>query len=513
MNKTNYLIKLGIIIGKINRIVAGKTESSGYVEKNSHSILLYFLSSIVLLFRTFFSIIRFFVRTFFSIIRFFVRTFFSIFKFFAKTLRRFYLLCISLFKKFYEKTRLFLSGLKKKAIMNFLNSNLHILYQAIKYTYYGDGSIASYRVNSIKNYCVSNNQPYSTISEGEKTSVYYPEYFQMKNSEELFFKTPELYTANLNHVTIIGGTSIIIANDQCLCDAFFNDTSNRISLSFPGIVKINKDEAIIHLKNDKHIISKGIDLLGFASYNYYHLTVEILSRLKYIDDNPEYDSYPILVDSVVKDIKQYSQMLKTINSKKRKIIYAENGECLLVEDLVVPSYNTWMPINVKEGVKLKDEDFIIAPSGITNIRYHTYSDKEKKSKKRIFISRKNTQNSRLINEDAIAALFRQHGFEIVKLEEYSYKKQIELFKDCSVVVGASGAALTNIVYCKPETVFVCIIPEQYHFCMYSTIANIIGLRCIFLNPEIVVNTRYMSMDQWKLDELLCEQFIDTYFSN
>ena len=124
------------------------------------------------------------------------------------------------------------------------------------------------------------------------------------------------------------------------------------------------------------------------------------------------------------------------------------------------------------------------------------------------ISRSNTNNSRLVKENNISELFEKNGFKIVRLEDCSYEEQIDLFSNSSVIVGSSGAALTNIVYCKPGTTIVCIVPEQYHFYMYSTIAHLNNLKCLFISPEIVEKTKYMSMDKWKLDEKSCLKLIE-----
>lgn len=77
-----------------------------------------------------------------------------------------------------------------------------------------------------------------------------------------------------------------------------------------------------------------------------------------------------------------------------------------------------------------------------------------RSGERIFISRGNVGNKRLVNEDELAEVAKKWGFTIVSPEKYSFAEQITLFKHANVVVGAFGAALTNILFSKPNAVLV-----------------------------------------------------------
>jgi hypothetical protein len=81
--------------------------------------------------------------------------------------------------------------------------------------------------------------------------------------------------------------------------------------------------------------------------------------------------------------------------------------------------------------------------------------------RRIYISRRNTQYRRIVNEEAVEAVFRDHGFTTYRFEELSFQEQVTLMSQAEVVASASGAALTNIMFAPPGAkVFVMVEPVQ-----------------------------------------------------
>ena len=53
------------------------------------------------------------------------------------------------------------------------------------------------------------------------------------------------------------------------------------------------------------------------------------------------------------------------------------------------------------------------------------------------------------------------GFSIHETGKMSFFEQIYLFNNAKVIVGAHGAAFTNLVFCKPKTKVIEIIPKSH----------------------------------------------------
>ena len=249
--------------------------------------------------------------------------------------------------------------------------------------------------------------------------------------------------------------------------------------------------------------------MGAASFNYYHLVIEILSKLAFVDSHDEYREYPLLVDEVVLTIPQFHSALNCMNRLNHPVIQIDKGKKYLVKDMVLPSSNVWMPTNVYSREQMRVEDFMISDTVLHNVRNFVGIWREKPAWRKIFISRKNTQTVRLKNEEEVRDLFAQHGFEIVYTEEMSFRQQVECFGQAKCVVAATGAALTNMVFCQPETLIGCIIPAQDNFCMYSTIGYLLGLKLLFLDAEIIELTPYVSADTFILDTDYVRRYIKT----
>ncbi len=363
-----------------------------------------------------------------------------------------------------------------------------------------------YKVNTVKDHCVKNRFKYVTVEEEKEREVFIPHYYNDVDNEKIVKGiSPEIYISELEDVEIIGENSIIISNNYCLYDIAKNDENNRYDLKSNSILNIDNEYCIIDSINSNSTIEKAICLIGRACYNYYHFTVEISSRLQYIDRYEEYRRLPIIVDEVVKTIPQYSELLNKINKYNHRIIYLKKNNMYKIKKLIYPSYNTWMPIDVKPGIKFTDLDQLISQSAISYIRSNVLKEERDNGFRKIFISRKNTANSRLINEENVIKLFKLYGFEIVYPEELSFEEQVRIFSEAEYVAGASGAAFTNIVYCPSNAKIICIVPKEYNFYIYSTISKFIGLQCIFLNAEIITKAQVISSEQFKSDLNYCEE--------
>jgi len=368
----------------------------------------------------------------------------------------------------------------------------------------------SYQIISVKEFCSKKNLQYLVVEKEQAREICIPSYYGYREGESI--KTaisPEIYIAELTDAEIIGANSFIIVDDYCLYDMATMDDEKRYDLRCESLKTINKNNiALVMSFNSNQTFEEAIFLIGFASGNYFHLTIEILSRLKYIDLFEEYRQIPLMIDKIVFKIPQFRELLQTMNKYNHPVVPIEREYRYKVKRLIFPSYNTWLPFNLKDDECLIYKDFMVANSGIEYVRNTILNKLNLEGNRKIFVSRKN-YSQRLANEKVVVELFSQYGFEIIYPEELSFHKQVELFSHAKYVAGVTGAAFTNITYCPNNATVICIMPREYDACLYSTIGNIIKIKSIFLDARVVKKGSKISVDQYELDVNYCTEFLKT----
>jgi capsular polysaccharide biosynthesis protein len=186
--------------------------------------------------------------------------------------------------------------------------------------------------------------------------------------------------------------------------------------------------------------------------NYYHWIFEVLGRLAMLEmAGVEYDW--LYVGKAKRFMKETLE-LWGINPEKIIEPLSDNF-AVQADEIIIPS----MVINTSCGhaqagsfqhpvtskyVKEKLLEKVLAK----NIDSSKFS-------RRVFVSRKDAFNAkRILNEDEIFALFQEKGFERYELAKLSVVDQIVLFHNAEVVVSEQSSGLTNILFCKPNTVVV-----------------------------------------------------------
>lgn len=360
---------------------------------------------------------------------------------------------------------------------------------------------------SVKKYCAKNKGKIRIVEDIQDRPVYEPAYYPEEEGTVHTFGSPEIYIAELSDVTVHGGTGLIITGDLALTDVCENDTENRVKYA-SGPIRIGSRKALyVEASNEMEEIDTAISLCGLAASNYFHLTFEILSRFGYLKGTEYAENITVLLDEAAARYPQFVDLTHTVLGNA-SIKYIKEYDRIHCNKLIYPSMNTWMPMNVRKKNDFRISDNVLALSAAENIRKATEDLRSDKTDRKIFISRKNSFISRIINEKEIEELFIRSGYESVSVEDLSYREQVELFSSAACIVGATGAAFTNLVYCNPGTVFGCFFLKESHFCVYSTIAHMVGCKCLFFNGKVEDKGTSISNKQYRIDVDECSKYID-----
>jgi hypothetical protein len=93
----------------------------------------------------------------------------------------------------------------------------------------------------------------------------------------------------------------------------------------------------------------------------------------------------------------------------------------------------------------------------------------------LYVARTDSMNRAAENEEALIKLLEAQGVRAVVPGSLSVRQQINLFGKARAVIGPHGAGLTNVIFCRPGTIFYELLPSHYLSPRFSRLAQAAGL--------------------------------------
>jgi glycosyl transferase family 61 len=103
-------------------------------------------------------------------------------------------------------------------------------------------------------------------------------------------------------------------------------------------------------------------------------------------------------------------------------------------------------------------------------------DADPGARRRVYVSRGDAGDRRVLNEDAVVAALAELGFEAVTLGDLSFGAQLRLFAEAEIVIGAHGAGLANAVVTPESAWLLELVGDKVVNPMYAALASIVGAR-------------------------------------
>ena len=370
-----------------------------------------------------------------------------------------------------------------------------------------------------KEYLIASIKKHSTKYEVIENSInvpsIHPYYYGDKEIKKINIINPEIYLAELKNVNVFGLSNVITTEKKGLYDLALHKDVKRYDFADGIVVNINKRFIqVANLVKSTKTIEKGIHLCGTATNNYYHFIIESLTRLLLINDKNLSPDIPLLVSRQSLQIPQMVEAFKWY-SKGRQYIELEDNIEYKVMNLIYPSPLTWSPLNIKPPYNIRAQDMRISECAVRFLRENApiNCSKKRSNNRKIFLARKKSSVSSyrsLINEEEIVDLLKTKSFEIIYPEKLTFKEQVETFNTASVIIGATGAAFTNILFAPEGCKVYCMMNGRIDFPNWAIIAKILGINLVHIQGRRIKSKgiRYRYQNNYSVDIRKFKQIIE-----
>lgn len=335
---------------------------------------------------------------------------------------------------------------------------------------------------------------YFSLSTNRITTVFPIQFFNSPKIKPVKCDLPDAYFAKIGNCKIIGQSNVILTkNRQLLYDylsygsnSHINVTDRGLLLLLNNVVHYKKQYIITYVHESKDLIENGILLSGNFSNNYYHFVLEFLVKFELISNLKIDKQIPIIVDNQVKEIPQFIDLISIFNKENREIIYIKKGNLYSIRELYCFSSINEIPPNLKRKIyEIRSTDYAFDFKSIDFLRttmYKYFNGISLETPRKIFISRSSC-SIRRNNEQEIIPILIEHGFVVIQPERMSVKEQFFHFSNAQHIIAASGAALTNIVFCRPDCKILVFQSVKKQITVFSSIAAYLKTDMIYLSPD------------------------------
>lgn len=229
------------------------------------------------------------------------------------------------------------------------------------------------------------------------------------------------------------------------------------------------DEALLVRPPQQHITVREPCLLLGSSANYYHWLVDHLMRLAIAAATPDLGgslgTRSLLVASPTPQFALEWLKLLRLDSCDARLLAVPMDTRITCHDLVAPG----SPARFGCAVHPEAVSWLRRQVGVPTAP----------GRRRLLLSRRN-QRRQIANEPELAGALAALRFEVVSPERLSIAEQLELFAGANIIVGASGAALANMMFMPPGGGIVCILDSmlaaQARYQYFDALAHASGHR-------------------------------------
>lgn len=309
-----------------------------------------------------------------------------------------------------------------------------------------------------------------------------------------YYRFPSIYFAKIDNAEVHGATNIITSNGIAIFHDLYNfDKDDTLEeKSYRHVINIKKKKIFMRCKdNEKKHIPFAASFLDSCAHNYAHWLTEVLPRIATFCAIKGHDNIPLIIDEGLHP--NIIESLSLVAGPDREIITLSAGKSIQVGVLYVTSVTGYTPFE-KRNLKIRNHSHgLFSPDAFMALRKKIHQESAgwpiKDWPKKIYL-RRNSQIRKLLNSAEIEDALSKKGYSAIDPETLNFSQQVQLFSQVESVVSPTGAAVANIIFCRPEIKISILVAENPHssYWYWQNIAAAIGAKVRFVLGETEPNS-------------------------
>ncbi len=276
--------------------------------------------------------------------------------------------------------------------------------------------------------------------------VILPENYQ--THEKKYFCTSSIHIPLLKIVecrnALVSENGLVMRNDS-LFKALMKESIYRYTLKYfgfrlDGLLRYGKSlikHDTFRLNADKVYFTIATPWSPYDGqwHNYYHWLMDGIPRLLDI-----YDKIPNMTLMIWDFYRKWDFVMKSLLPfRKLKIEIIPTGRLAYVPQLILPELRNHCCYYNKEKIER------------IKALYFDYFGTSEKLGNKIYITRRNNNRRKIVNENEVEYVLKKYGFETIDCDRIPIEKQISIMSHANTLVSVHGAALTNMIFLRPHS--------------------------------------------------------------
>ena len=286
--------------------------------------------------------------------------------------------------------------------------------------------------------------------------------FETYNDKNYYFykiKNARIYTDNNENVAVIKNNFILPFV------SFQQVNGNFKKIKYNSVLKLGTPSFARKIKGKIFNLCQGD-----SGDNFFHFLFDIIPKIYLINLKTDLKKIDYFY---VSDPKKWQiKIFKILGIGEKKLLSSKKNNHIFAEEIYAVDHPWYDKGYIQENVK-RIPRWIIQKN-----REFFLNNSKQKLKNKIFLDRSQSKynHCQINNLNDIKNLVLRKNFKLCKPEYLSFIKQINLFKSSSIIIGAHGAAFSNIIFCKPGTKIIEIIPADHPNKKCERISKILKLK-------------------------------------